>query len=99
MKWLAIKLVRAYQLLLSPVLGNSCRYFPTCSSYMIQAIELHGVFKGGWMGLRRIGRCHPWHEGGIDPVPGSPEEAAYEAGEYDPDACCEQHDHGKHNDA
>ncbi|OOZ38586.1 membrane protein insertion efficiency factor YidD, partial [Solemya elarraichensis gill symbiont] len=63
------------------VLGSSCRYYPTCSSYMIQAIEIHGVLKGGWMGLRRISRCHPWHEGGIDPVPGSPEAAA----------CCEHH--------
>ncbi|OOY41340.1 membrane protein insertion efficiency factor YidD [Solemya velum gill symbiont] len=71
MKWLLLKLVRGYQLLLSPVLGSSCRYYPTCSSYMIQAIEIHGVLKGGWMGLRRIGRCHPWHEGGVDPVPGS----------------------------
>jgi putative membrane protein insertion efficiency factor len=81
LKWLLIKLVRGYQLLLSPVLGSSCRYYPTCSSYMIQAIEIHGVLKGSWMGLRRISRCHPWHEGGIDPVPGSPEASA----------CCEHH--------
>lgn len=71
MKWLLLKLVRGYQLFISPVFGSHCRYYPTCSSYMFQAIELHGAVRGTWMGLKRIGRCHPWHEGGLDPVPGS----------------------------
>lgn len=63
--------IRAYQLLISPVIGSRCRFYPTCSSYMIEAVEIHGVFKGVWLGLRRISRCHPYHEGGYDPVPGS----------------------------
>ncbi len=70
-KQLVLMLVRGYQLLVSPFLGNNCRFYPTCSSYMLEAIELHGVVRGFWMGLRRVSRCHPYHEGGVDPVPGS----------------------------
>jgi putative membrane protein insertion efficiency factor len=69
LKKLLILLVRGYQLLLSPFLGNNCRFYPSCSSYMIEAIEVHGVFKGLWLGTRRILRCHPYSDGGIDPVP------------------------------
>lgn len=69
MKKMIIAIVKGYQWLMSPLLGNNCRYYPTCSSYMIQAIERFGVLKGVWMGLKRLGRCHPFHEGGIDPVP------------------------------
>lgn len=64
-----IYLVKGYNLLLSPFLPPSCRYTPTCSAYMIEAIEKHGAFKGLWLGSKRIMRCHPWHEGGYDPVP------------------------------
>lgn len=64
-----IKFVRAYQFLISPLLGNNCRYYPTCSAYMIEAIERFGVIKGTWLGLKRLSRCHPFHEGGIDLVP------------------------------
>ena len=70
-------LVRGYQLLVSPFLGNNCRFYPTCSSYMLEAIELHGVVRGFWMGLLRVSRCHPYHEGGVDPVPGSELEQEY----------------------
>jgi len=63
------KLVRAYALLISPFLGNNCRYYPSCSAYTQEAIEKHGALKGLWLGLRRISRCHPFHEGGYDPVP------------------------------
>ncbi|MDY6891110.1 MAG: membrane protein insertion efficiency factor YidD [Pseudomonadota bacterium] len=64
-----ILLVRSYQLLLSPFLGNNCRFHPSCSSYMIEAIERHGVWRGVWLGTRRLLRCHPYHAGGFDPVP------------------------------
>ena len=63
-------LIRAYQLALSPLLGPNCRYYPTCSQYAIEAIETHGSLRGAWLAIKRISRCHPWHEGGFDPVPG-----------------------------
>jgi putative membrane protein insertion efficiency factor len=63
------RLIRGYQLLISPLLGPNCRYYPTCSAYAMQAVEIHGALRGGWLALRRIARCHPWHEGGYDPVP------------------------------
>ena len=61
--------VRGYQLFLSPLLGGSCRYYPTCSAYAIEAIQRHGALRGTWMAARRIGRCHPFRPGGYDPVP------------------------------
>lgn len=73
----SLGLVRIYQKLVSPLLGNNCRYFPTCSHYTYEAIEIHGAVKGSWLGIRRISRCHPFHEGGIDPVPGSPDSQQY----------------------
>ena len=68
-KNILIGLVRAYQLLVSPLLGAHCRFQPTCSRYMIGAIERFGAVKGTWLGLRRLSRCHPWHKGGLDPLP------------------------------
>ena len=62
-------LIRIYQLLISPMLGANCRYSPTCSQYGIEAIRKYGPFKGGWLTLKRIGRCHPWGGHGHDPVP------------------------------
>ncbi|MBL6538466.1 membrane protein insertion efficiency factor YidD [Streptococcus suis] len=70
MKWLLIGLVRLYQKLISPLFPPTCRYNPTCSNYMIEAINKHGL-KGVLMGLARIGRCHPFVDGGEDPVPDS----------------------------
>ena len=64
-----VALVRGYQLVISPLLGSNCRYRPTCSHYMIEALEEWGPLKGIWLGLRRIGRCHPWAGHGYDPVP------------------------------
>ncbi len=69
MKPIAIFLVRLYQAMLSPFFPNSCRFQPTCSQYMVDAIEKHGIISGGWLGLKRIGRCHPWGGHGHDPVP------------------------------
>jgi putative membrane protein insertion efficiency factor len=65
-------LVRFYQLAISPLLGQNCRHTPTCSTYMIEAIQEWGPFQGTWMGLKRIARCHPWGTHGYDPVPRRP---------------------------
>jgi uncharacterized protein len=62
-------LIRAYQLALSPMFGPSCRYYPTCSQYALEAIESHGAVRGSWLATKRICRCHPFREGGFDPVP------------------------------
>ena len=61
--------IRAYQLVLSPLLGPRCRFHPTCSCYTLVAIERHGALRGLWLGARRLSRCHPFTEGGYDPVP------------------------------
>lgn len=71
MKKLLLLIIRGYQLILSPMLGSHCRYYPSCSCYTHTAIEKYGVFKGSWLGIKRISRCHPWAEGGIDLVPGT----------------------------
>ncbi|WP_417560369.1 membrane protein insertion efficiency factor YidD [Marinomonas sp.] len=71
MKRIFILIVKGYQFLISPLLGNNCRFYPSCSHYMIQAIERYGIFKGMYLGLKRLSKCHPWHEGGMDPVPSS----------------------------
>jgi uncharacterized protein len=63
-------LIRFYQYVISPLLGPSCRYLPTCSEYALDAIETHGVLRGGWLAARRLLRCHPWGGSGFDPVPG-----------------------------
>lgn len=69
MQWLLIKLVRLYQIVLSPIMGNQCRFAPTCSNYSIKALEVHGAIKGSWLTVKRITRCHPGCDGGHDPVP------------------------------
>ncbi len=69
MKWLLIGLVRGYQLLISPLLGPTCRYYPSCSAYAVQALQVHGAMKGTWLAGRRLLRCHPWSPGGVDHVP------------------------------
>lgn len=65
--WILIKLVRAYQFLISPLLGPTCRFKPTCSDYFVQSIQKYGTLKGVWRGLCRVCRCHPWNPGGYDP--------------------------------
>jgi putative membrane protein insertion efficiency factor len=69
LSFLAVLLVKFYQGAISPLLLPSCRYTPTCSQYMIEALQKHGFFKGSWLGIKRIGRCHPWGGHGYDPVP------------------------------
>ena len=69
MKHLLIVCVKAYRLLLSPWLGSACRFEPTCSAYALQALEQHGAASGSMLTLRRLARCHPWCQGGHDPVP------------------------------
>ena len=69
MRRILIGLIRVYQYLISPLLGPRCRFYPTCSHYAVEAIEVHGVARWSYLALRRVLRCHPWHPGGIDPVP------------------------------
>lgn len=69
MRSLLIALIRVYQIVLSPLLGNHCRFYPSCSQYAREAIESHGIARGVGLAIRRVLRCHPWHPGGVDPVP------------------------------
>jgi putative membrane protein insertion efficiency factor len=64
-----LAMIAGYRLLLSPFLGQNCRFYPTCSAYAAEAIERHGALRGSWLALKRIAKCHPWHPGGVDPVP------------------------------
>ncbi|MFC0338642.1 membrane protein insertion efficiency factor YidD [Kushneria avicenniae] len=81
---LLIALVRVYQYGISPLIGPRCRFWPTCSNYAIEAIQLHGPLRGGWLALKRILRCHPFCAGGVDPVP--------------PASCRHCSDHGQGNE-
>ena len=69
MKMLLVWILRGYQILLSPMLGQRCRFYPTCSNYAIEALRTHGAARGSLLAARRVCRCHPWNEGGLDPVP------------------------------
>ena len=69
MKFLLLLFLRFYRTAISPYLGNNCRFHPTCSVYAMQAIEKYGAMKGSWLAIKRIGKCHPLHPGGIDEVP------------------------------
>ncbi|KAA0964793.1 membrane protein insertion efficiency factor YidD [Sporosarcina sp. ANT_H38] len=69
MKKVLIGIIKLYQKVISPLTPPSCRFYPTCSHYGIEAVEKHGALKGSWLAVRRISKCHPFHEGGFDPVP------------------------------
>lgn len=66
-----VLILRVYRAVISPLYGDVCRYYPSCSAYALGAIQKHGVLRGSWLGIRRIARCHPWAEGGVDDVPES----------------------------
>jgi putative membrane protein insertion efficiency factor len=68
-KKIVIWLLRGYKRFISPLLGQRCRFHPSCSEYTMQAVDRFGVLRGSWLGAKRIGRCHPFNEGGLDPVP------------------------------
>lgn len=65
-----LAIIYIYRYTLSPFIGNQCRFYPTCSHYAEEALKEHGALRGLWLAVKRVGRCHPWHEGGLDPVPG-----------------------------
>jgi uncharacterized protein len=69
MQRIVVALLKAYKHVISPLLPSACRFYPTCSEYMMEAVKLHGAARGVWLGLKRLGRCHPFCEGGFDPVP------------------------------
>ena len=69
MKRVLLALIAGYRYFLSPLLGPTCRFYPTCSEYAKEAIQIHGAIRGSWLAVKRIAKCHPWHPGGLDPVP------------------------------
>ncbi len=69
MKTILLALIRAYQYTLRPMLGSNCRFYPSCSDYAREAIGKHGALRGLWLAVKRVGKCHPYHPGGFDPVP------------------------------
>lgn len=72
--WVLVGLLTAYQRLISPLLGPKCRFYPSCSAYALEAVRVHGALRGSWLAVRRLSRCHPFHAGGLDPVPGTERE-------------------------
>lgn len=69
MKYVMILVIKGYQMLISPLFPPSCRFYPTCSTYFMQALQKYGFFRGSYLGMKRIIKCHPWNPGGYDPVP------------------------------
>ncbi|MEJ7689760.1 MAG: membrane protein insertion efficiency factor YidD [Nocardioidaceae bacterium] len=69
MRYVLMGMLRAYRLVISPIYGQVCRYYPSCSAYALDAVDRHGAARGSWLAARRVSRCHPWAAGGLDPVP------------------------------
>ncbi len=79
MKYVLIGLLKVYRAVISPLYGNVCKFYPSCSAYALEAVRVHGAAKGTWLAVRRLLRCHPWSLGGYDPVPGTPAAREWEA--------------------
>ena len=79
MKTVLIALLKGYRALISPLYGQVCKYYPSCSAYALEAVTVHGAWRGSGLALRRLGHCHPWSLGGYDPVPGTPAAVAWQA--------------------
>ncbi len=76
MRQIILLLIKVYRLILSPFIGQHCRYTPTCSEYALESVERYGAMQGSWLAVKRLSRCHPWHAGGYDPVPTNKKEKA-----------------------
>jgi putative membrane protein insertion efficiency factor len=74
---LLVGLLTVYRRFVSPLLGPRCRFYPSCSAYALEAVQVHGAIRGSWLAVRRLSRCHPFHAGGLDPVPGSDREKGH----------------------
>ncbi|TXJ06995.1 MAG: membrane protein insertion efficiency factor YidD [Aeromicrobium sp.] len=75
MKYVLIGFLKLYRMFISPLYGQVCKFYPSCSTYALESIQVHGSIKGSWLAVKRLGRCHPWSDGGIDPVPAAPHRA------------------------
>jgi uncharacterized protein len=77
--WILVLLLNGYRRFVSPLLGPRCRFYPSCSAYALEAVQIHGALRGSWLAARRLSRCHPFHAGGLDPVPARKADAAQAA--------------------
>lgn len=99
MKYLLIALLKAYRVVISPLYGNVCRYYPSCSAYALQAVQTHGAGRGTWLATKRLLSCHPWARGGYDPVPGTdPDYEREQAHERELGKNDRPHHHHHHDD-